>query len=151
MPQLRETWTHGSAGSLSFVTYGVQTVGSAAVVVNNAFFNHDAWVSAPARPHLLRGHSSFTPLYAAGVGAAPGSDRHAVRRTAAHRVPQEAPAADDRTAERRRAGRSQQRRHQRGPSRERGGAGRPDFIFTEHLAKEMSRARALHTAVSCIT
>ena len=42
-PQLLETWSHGSAGSLSFVTYGIQTIGSLAVVVNNVLFNHDTW------------------------------------------------------------------------------------------------------------
>ena len=44
-PQLYETWRHGSAGSLSYATYTLQTVGSAAVVANNAFLNHDGWRS----------------------------------------------------------------------------------------------------------
>lgn len=42
-PQLYETWRHGSAGSLSYATYTLQTVGSAAIVANNAFLNHDGW------------------------------------------------------------------------------------------------------------
>ena len=44
-PQLYETWRHGSAGSLSYATYTLQTVGSAAIVANNAFLNHDGWRS----------------------------------------------------------------------------------------------------------
>ena len=42
-PQLYETWRHGSAGSLSYATYTLQTVGSAAIVFNNAVLNHDDW------------------------------------------------------------------------------------------------------------
>ena len=42
-PQLYETWRHGSAGSLSYATYALQTVGSAAIVFNNAVLNHDDW------------------------------------------------------------------------------------------------------------
>ena len=42
-PQLYETWRHGSAGSLSYATYTLQTVGSAAIVLNNAVLNHDDW------------------------------------------------------------------------------------------------------------
>ena len=40
---LYETWRHGSAGSLSYATYTLQTVGSAAIVLNNAVLNHDDW------------------------------------------------------------------------------------------------------------
>lgn len=42
-PQLYETWRHGSAGSLSFVTYIIQTVGSVLVVLNQTVILKDSW------------------------------------------------------------------------------------------------------------
>lgn len=42
-PQLYETWSHGSAGSLSFVTYIIQTVGSVLVVLNQTVILKDSW------------------------------------------------------------------------------------------------------------
>ena len=68
-PQLYETWRHGSAGSLSYATYTLQTVGSAAVVANNAFLNHDGWRSWLVGSGLLCGgaHSSLpTPASSDG-------------------------------------------------------------------------------------